>query len=68
MSELEKRLEAIANQSNLQVAGLIWLYSVGWDVVPYPPKFKAPALQTFDGKSSPNQHIHYFKSQVGNVV
>jgi len=36
--------------------------------VPYPPKFKPPTLHTYDGKSSPNQHIYYFWSQTGNVT
>jgi len=36
--------------------------------VPYPPKFKPPTLHTYDGKSSPNQHIYYFQSQTGNVI
>ena len=39
-----------------------------WDLVPYPPKFKTPILQAFDGMESPNQHIYYFKSQTENVV
>ena len=39
-----------------------------WDSVPYPPKFKPPTLYTYDGKSSPNQHIYYFWSQTGNVI
>lgn len=39
---------------------------MGW--CSYPPKFKAPSLHTFDGKSSPNQQIYYFKSQTVNVV
>jgi len=43
-------------------------YPVEWDIAPYPPKFKAPSLHTFDGTGSPNQHIYYFKSQTGNVV
>ena len=25
-------------------------------------------LHTYDGKSSPNQHIYYFRSQTGNVI
>jgi len=37
-------------------------------MAPYPPKFKALTLYTFEGKGSPNQHIYYFKSQTGNVV
>ena len=43
-------------------------YPVEWDAAPYPPRFKALTLHTFDGKGSPNQHIYYFKSQTGNVV
>ena len=35
--------------------------------MPYPPKFK-PTLHTYDGKSSPNQHIYYFRSQTGNII
>jgi len=54
MSELEKRLEAIANRSELQEVGVVRTYPVEWDVAPYPPKFKAPILQTFDGKGSSN--------------
>ena len=48
--------------------GIIQSYPVEWDTGPYPLKFKAPTLHTFDGKRSPNQHIYYFKSQIGNVV
>jgi len=68
MNELEKYLEAIANRSDLQEVGVVRPYSVEWDVAPYPPRFKAPTLHTFDDKESPNQHIYYFKSQTGNVV
>ena len=28
----------------------------------------ANTLHTYDGKSSPNQHIYYFRSQTGNVI
>ena len=43
-------------------------YPLEWDSVSYPPKFKPPTLYTYDGKSSPNQHIYYFRSQTGNVI
>ena len=33
-----------------------------------PTKIKPPTLYTYDGKSSPNQHIYYFRSQTGNVI
>jgi len=36
--------------------------------MPYPPNFKLPTLHMYDGKSSPNQHIYYFRSQTGNVI
>ena len=68
MSKLEQRLEALASQKGLQEAGVVRLYLAEWDLVPCPPKFKAPTLQGFDDKASPNQHIYYFKSLTGNVV
>ena len=68
MNKLEQRLDALTNRKGLQEAGVIWSYPAEWDLVSYPPKFKAPTLQVFDGKGSPNQHIYYFKSQTGNVV
>ena len=43
-------------------------YPLEWDSVPYPPKFKPPMLHAYDGKSSPKQHIFYFRSQTGNVI
>jgi len=43
-------------------------YPLEWDSVPYPSKFKPPMLHTYDGKSSPNQHIYYFRSETGNVI
>jgi len=68
MSELEQHLEALANRGGLQAVEIIQPYPAEWDTDPYPPKFKAPTLYTFDHKGSPNQHICYFKSQTGNVV
>jgi len=68
MNKLEQRLEAFTNQKGLQEAGVVRPYPAEWDLVPYPPKFKAPTLQAFDDKRSPNQRIYYFKSQTGNVV
>jgi len=62
MSQLEQRLKALTNWKGLQEAGVIRLYPAEWDLVPYPPKFKAPTLQAFDDKGSLNQHIYYLKS------
>ena len=61
MNELEKHLEAISNQSNLQEIGVVRPHPVKWDSALYPPRFKAPNLQAFDDKGSPNQHMYYFK-------
>ena len=62
MNKLEQHLEALTNRKGLQEVGVVWPYPTEWDLVPYPPKFKAPTLQDFDGKGSLNQHIYYFKS------
>ena len=43
-------------------------YPLEWDSVPYPSKFKPSTLYSYDDKSSPNQHIYYFRSQIGNVI
>jgi len=43
-------------------------YPLEYDSVPYPLKFKPPTLHMYDDKSSPNQHIYYFRSQIGNVI
>ena len=48
--------------------GAVRPYPLEWDSVPYPSKFKPPTLHTYDGKSSTNQHIYYFRSQTGNVI
>ena len=64
---MEQRLETLTNQKGLQEAGVVRPYPAEWDLVPYPPKFKALTLQAFDGKGSPNKHI-YYKSQTGNAV
>ena len=68
MNELEKFLEAISNRSNLQEVRVVRPYPVEWNSAPYSPRFKAPNLHVFDGKGSLNQHIYYFKFQIGNVV
>ena len=65
MSELEKYLEAIANQRGLQEVGLVRPYPVEWDAT---LRFRESTLHTFDCKGSSNQHIFYFIYQIGNVV
>jgi len=56
------------HRCKLQEVGVVRSYPIEWDSILYPPRFKAPTLQAFNGKGSPNQHIYYFKSQTGNVV
>jgi len=68
INQLEQCLEALTNQKGLQEAGAVRSCPAEWDLVLYPSKFKAPTLQAFDGKGSPNRHIYYFKSQTENVV
>jgi len=62
MSKLEQHLEVLANRNDLQEEGVVRPYSAEWDLVPYPPKFKALTQQAFDSKGLPNQHLYYFKS------
>jgi len=57
MSELKKCLEAITNQNELREMGVVRPYPIEWVTSPYPPRFKAPTLHSFDGEGSPNQHI-----------
>ena len=54
MNQLEQRLEALTNRKGLQEVGVVRPYPTEWDLVPYPPKFKTPTLQAFDGKGSPD--------------
>ena len=61
MSNLEKRLEVLAHRGNLQDVGVVRPYPPECDTAPYPPRFKASILHTFNGIGSPNQHIYYFK-------
>jgi len=48
--------------------GVVGPYPIEWDSGPYPPRFKALNLHTFNSKGSLNQHIYYFKSQTENIV
>ena len=68
ISKLKQCLEALTKRDRLQDVGLVQPYPAEWDTTPYPPKFKAPTLHTFDGKGSPNQHIYYCKFQTENIV
>ena len=65
---IQAQIASLAQSDELKKVGMMRLYPLGWDSVPYPPKFKLPMLHTYDGKSSVNQHIYYFQSQTGNMI
>jgi len=44
MSKLEQCLEALTSRKGLQEAGVVRPYPAEWDLILYPPKFKAPTL------------------------
>jgi len=65
---LQAQIASLSQRNELKKVGAVRPYPLEWDSVPYPQKFKPPMLHTYDGKSSPNQHIYYFRSQTGNVI
>ena len=65
---IQAQIASLAQRDELKKVWTVRPYPLEWDSVPYPPKFKPPTLHTYDGKSSPNQHIYYFRSQIGNVI
>jgi len=65
---IQAQIASLSQRDELRKAGMSHPYPLEWDSVPYPPKFKPPTLQTYDDKSSPNQHIYYFRSQTGNII
>ena len=65
---IQAQIASLTQMDELKKVGAVRPYPFEWDSVPYPPKFKLPTLHTYDGKSSPNQHIYYFRSQTGNVI
>jgi len=65
---IHAQIASLAQRDEMNKVGVARSYPLEWDSVPYPPKFKPPTLHSYDGKSSPNQHIYYFRSQTGNVV
>ena len=50
INKLEQRLEVLANRKGLQEAGVVQPYPVEWDLVQYPPKFKALTLRPLMAK------------------
>ena len=65
---IQAQIASLAQRDELKKVQMMRPYPMEWDSAPYPPKFKPPTLHTYDCKSSPNQHIYYCWSQIGNVI
>jgi len=68
LKSIQAQIVSLSQRDELKKVGAVRPYPLEWDSVPYPPRFKPPTLQTYNGKSSPNQHIYYFRSQTSNVI
>jgi len=68
LSGIQAQIASLTQREKLKKVGAVRPYPLEWDSVPYPLKFNPPTLHTYDGKSSLNQHIYYFRSQTGNVI
>jgi len=55
---IQAQIASLAQRDELKKVGMTRPYPLEWDSMSYPPKFKPPTLHTYDGKSSPNQHIY----------
>jgi len=65
---IQAQIASLSQRDELKKVGMTRPYPLEWDLVPYPSKFKPPTLHTYDGNSSPNQHIYYFRSQTRNII
>jgi len=65
---IQAQIESLTQRDELKKVCMTRPYPLEWDSVLYLPKFKPPTLHMCDSKSSPNQHICYFRSQTGNVI
>jgi len=65
---IQVQIASLARRDELKKVGMTRPYPLEWDSVSYPLRFKPPTLHTYDGKSSPSQHMYYFRSQTGNVI
>ena len=68
IKSIQVQIVFLAYRIELKKVGMMRPYPLEWDSVPYPPKFKPPALHMYDDKSSSNQHIYHFRSQTGNMI
>lgn len=58
--EVEQMLQKVRDDSRVK-KGTNPPYPAWMDEEPFPPKFKQPNLQSYDGKGSPQQHLCHFK-------
>ena len=65
---IQAQIASLTQRDELKKIEAVRPYPLEWNSVSYPPKFKPPTLHSYDDKSSPNQHIYYFRSQTNNVV
>jgi len=65
---IKAQITSLTQKDELKKVGMMHPNPLEWDSISYPPKFKPPTLHTYDGKSSPNQHIYFFRSQTGNCI
>ena len=68
LKDIQAQIAFLTQRDELKKVGAVRPYPLEWDSVSYLSKFKPPTLHSYDGKRSPNQHIYYFRSQIGNVV
>ena len=67
MQDLENKVNALMSAQEVKNTGIPYPYPREWDSVPYPAKFNLINFTPFDGKSSPTQHLIYFKSHLGII-
>ena len=65
---IQAQIASLSQRDELKKVRMMRPHQLEWDSVPYPSRFKSPMLHMYDGKSSPKQHIYYFRSQTDNVI
>ena len=68
IKSIQAQIASLAQRDELKKVGMTHPYPLEWDSVACPPKFKPFMLHMYNGKSSPNQHIYYFRSLTGNMI
>jgi len=58
---IQAHITSLTQRDELKKVGMTRPFPLEWDSVPYTLKFKPPTLHMYDRKSSPNQHIYYFR-------